>query len=226
MFASPCSLRSTQCATLIALAAAAGISRFEPAPAKPSAPQAIGASQTVVVSTPIFRLRFYPAAMQALAPPVHILRGIYDFERGLTTGFASLDFTALAPAEMRPPVDPAAEAPVTFVAPTAPALSTRKHSHPYAVGPPTGGIEQPLRAAGTAVPGDSSARRSQVPRIARVFLSFSSARLMRLTVSGLKAIESDASPKFRPARRTGRSSPPDPRGRSARPGRRGFSRLA
>ena len=198
MFFSPCSLRSTQCATLIALAAAAGISRTGPAPEKPTAPHPVVGAQTFAAIAAISRAQFYLAAMQTLAPSFRVSCATFDFERDDATGYSTLDLPTLASAETSPPVAPPEESPLIFRSPAAPALSARQHSYPYAVGPPRRGIAQSLRVADTAVPGDSSTRRSQVSRIARVFIAVPSALLTRLTDSGPKLAESIFSPNSAP----------------------------
>ncbi|MBI4625824.1 MAG: hypothetical protein HY736_21710 [Verrucomicrobia bacterium] len=168
MFSSPCSLRSTQCAALIALAAAAGISRFEPAPANPAMPRSAASAPDSAAVPSASGVQFYAAAMAAFAPQFRGARVTGNSARDRMAGDSHLEWSAFAPAEARPPAAPAATAPLVFPAPAAPALSVRQHSYPYAAGPPPGGIHSKLRAAGTEVPGDSSARRSQVSRIAPV----------------------------------------------------------
>lgn len=194
MFSSPCSLRSTQCAALIALAAAAGISRFESAPAKTTAPRPVAGAQNFAAVISISRAQIYFAAMQTLVTQVHVARVTVGFEPDHATGTALLDLAALAADELLPPAAPAAASPLSFSAPAAPALSARKHSFPYAVGPPRRRISTPLRAAGTEVPGDSSARRSQVSRIATVSILILRARVTRATDQGPESAGSLLSP--------------------------------
>ena len=164
MFSSPCSLRSAQCATLIALAAAAGISRFEPALENTATPDpAVNATASAPARTVSRAQLFYLAVFRALAPqPCLSITGI-DLDRA---SGAQLDLLAAEPVDSTRAAPPTVIATVAFFPPPAPALSARQHSYPYAVGPPARGVVPPLRAAGLARPGDSSARRSSVFRIA------------------------------------------------------------
>jgi hypothetical protein len=132
--------------------------------------------------------------MQALTSQIHAPRMKSGVEPNHTTGTALLDLTALAADESSPPFAPAAMSPLSFSSPAAPALSARRHSFPYAVGPPRRGIHSNLRATGTEVPGDLSARRSQVSRIARVSLLTLRARAPRASDQGPKSAGSLFSP--------------------------------
>ena len=225
MFSSPCSLRSSTCATLIALAAAAGISRCAPAPAKPAASLraivsvlAAGAKRP---STPA-----YPFSIAACAHASPLARRTL----AVATAETLTPLAAAAPAAGWSPVPPALELETSFFDWVHAVPTARQHSHPYAVGPPARGIDQPRRAAGNALPGDSSARRSQVSRIARVFISFSPASLRRGPDSGPRLPESISAPVSarrvpRPTRALGGLEflPPSPRpfpGLSAPTGRR------
>jgi hypothetical protein len=189
MFSSPCSLRSAQCATLIALAAAAGISRFEPAPAKPTASlRAIVSVLAAVAKSP--QAPSYPVSLAACAHTAPIAQ---------TTLAASAVATlpplaAASPATGWSPAPSAIEIDITFFNWVGAVPTARQHSYPYAVGPPRRGSHLPLRVAGNALPGDSSTRRSQVSRIARVFIFELSAPPMRLADSGPKLAESISSP--------------------------------
>lgn len=194
MFSSPCSLRSTQCAALIALAAAAGISRFEPAHAKPNAPNPIVGTRTFAVVTSVSRAQFYFAAIQALAPRFRVSHPTFDFERADATGRSHLEMFALAPVASWPPAAASPAPPLNFGAPTVSALSARNHSFPYAVGPPPRGIHCKLRAAGIEVPGGSPVRRGQVSRIAPFSFLIFQARAPRATDCGPRSAESLPAP--------------------------------
>ena len=189
MFSSPCSLRSSTCATLIALAAAAGISRFEPAPAKPTVGvAAIVSMLATVAKTP--QTHAYPVSLAACAhaaPMAQMTLAASDAE-------TLAPFAAESPAAGWSPVPSAIESEISFFDWVGAVPTARQHSYPYAVGPPRHGISNPLRVAGTAVLGDSSTRRSQVSRIARVSVSVPCAPLMRLTDSGPKLAESFSLP--------------------------------
>jgi hypothetical protein len=178
MFTSPCSLRSPACAALIALATVAGISRFEPAPVKPAAPEAAENETTATKTQTQSRAQIYLAAFTALSPQPCAALPRLDLDSA--DGDSAAALLALAPDESWPPAPPAeatSQFPFTW---TAAMPTVREHSYPYAVGPPRRGIhEAKLRAAGLARPGDSPARRSPVSRIARVFIARSHASLTR-----------------------------------------------
>ncbi len=217
MISSPCSLRSAQCAALIALATAAGISRFEPAPAKPAARPSGAEARATPAVTASSRTQFYPAAMQALAPRIAAARTTIDFSPSSLAASAP-DLVAEAPVDSWPPLAPSEAPPLIFSTPVPPALSARQHSYPYAVGPPRGGNARKLRAAGNALPGDSSARRSQVSRIARVFISIFRAPLTRTADSGPQLAESHFAPSSAPrARREPARTEPAERAESGEP---------
>lgn len=187
MFVSPCSLRSTQCAALIALAAAAGIMRVEVAEARSSAsrtmkPEArLAARVELPQSAPSAR---FQVALDAVAP-----------------WFALFQIAAQLPAEL--PAEIAAPRPST--APTAPfpfparlrcGLTARQHSYPFAVGPPAHGSASSTRADDTSLSTDSAARRIAVSRVVAVSLSSFSARQTRLGTPGPKLAGMFSSPSF------------------------------
>ena len=187
MFSSPCSLRSAQCATLIALAAAAGISRFEPAPAKPMAGVAAIVSMLAAVATTP-QTPAYPISIAACAHAAP--RAQMTLAASAAETFAPL--SAEAPAASWSPTPLAIKTEISFFDCARAVPAARKHSYPYAVGPPRHGIDNPLRVAGNALPGDSSTRRSQVSRIARVseFHFASGAHVTRTADSGPASAES------------------------------------
>lgn len=194
MFSSPCSLRFTQCAALIALAAAAGISRFEAVPARPQALRPVAAVQTCATATTISRAPFYLAAMEALVPRMRASRSTCGFECDRGTGCLFSDLPALAPHDSWPSGASLADSSLIFYAPALRGLSPSKHSYPYAAGPPRRRINQPLRAAGTTVPGDSRARRSLFSRIVRGFAFLVGAHVIRPADAGLKLAGSNFQP--------------------------------
>lgn len=179
MFTSPCSLRSPACAALIALATAAGLSRFEPAPGKPVQPETAKSETSTGTTRTRSHAQIYPAAFAVLPPQPCASHARLTISTDDATGAATARLV-LAPDEAWPPAPPVATVSNFFFNWTAAMPTVREHSHPFAVGPPHRAIdEQKLRAAGLARPGDSPARRSQVSRIARVFISSSRASLTR-----------------------------------------------
>jgi hypothetical protein len=159
-----CSLRSTQCAALIALAAVAGLARIERVDVPTDRVQA--SAQSVIGNTGEAS-RFFQA-------------------------FAKFVFGAFAPAKSLSPAadqyvdsaDPLTAEPwrvpshlASLVATESQALlflqflppNSRSHKLPWAVGPPAGGVTLiNLRVDGTAVPCDSTTRQVIVSRIARI----------------------------------------------------------
>lgn len=175
-----CSLRSTHCAALIALATAAGIARIEWK--KPAANPAARASQseitdpaTTIVPPPLWR---YEIPVGAVAPWLqlwvieialanrHLLgadtgthgengphpRPIEGWREGATNLGSTLK-------SARP----------EFFGWSQPSPTARGHSFPFAVGPPPREAScSNHRAVGTEVPGDSAARVGLLPRIVHV----------------------------------------------------------
>lgn len=212
MFASPCSLRSAQCATLIALAAAAGISRFEPAPARP----AVGVAAIVSI------LAAMAKTPQAHTYPISIAVCAHAAPRARMTLAASAAETlaplaAEAPAAGWSPAPSAIESAISFFDWAGAAPTVREYSYPYAVGPPRRGYATPLRVAGNALPGDSSTRRSQVSRIARVSENISSAYVIRTEDRGprLARLAFVPSSALRACREHAESGEPGPLSRPA-----------
>lgn len=202
MLTSVCSMRSAQCAALIALATAAGIVRVEPV--------RVGGSHA---APELFR----PTAGEALslAKPTrfHVAA---EHQAPWMASFATLAAWCLSSPSSDPVSDPdvkrcaqiwleVSEAPAGIEAPicsafgrcvTAPgkAPSSREHHFPYAVGPPRRDGQLPLRAEGTYVPSDSAARRSL--RIAASFPAFGCAREARDPLPGAES----AGPTYFPTR--------------------------
>lgn len=177
MFPCACSLRSTQCAALIALATAAGIARMEPAFANGGAgetshPGARLADQRVTTSA---GGAFFQYALRVIAPWLRGA-GVAASPTAIATIAAKTGAhdpvtSPAAVAAWRPPSngDPYGVAIRTrfrSIAMTLPAADPDSHLIPFAVGPPRlGSIEHPC-AGGTVVPRDSAAHGSPVSRIA------------------------------------------------------------
>jgi hypothetical protein len=176
MYSSPCSLRSTQCATLIALAAAAGISRTEQPQTtyEPAQNNQQVAHAGTFFATPTRGFHFAStspapwfrptviAAPQEIRPCPENASPTHPVGDDKSPPCAPVPCVTLVPGPSEPSIV------LALLPPHTPALSARKHSYPYAVGPPPCGTHPQLRAAGTEVPGDSPACRNQVSRIARV----------------------------------------------------------
>jgi len=165
MFSSPCSLRSSTCATLIALATAAGISRFEPPPAHTAASLPAIIRVLAAVAKPP-QVPSYPLSIAACAQAGPTAPRTLSAWAGETLAPPA----ATASAAGWSPTPCAIETEISFFDWAGAVPTAREHSYPYAVGPPRRGTDTPLRAAGHAWPGDSSARRSQVSRIAHVYV--------------------------------------------------------
>lgn len=164
MFPSACSLRSTQCAALIALATAAGISRFEPVtPTATNATDPISSTKAELRTT--VSASYFQFALKLLAPWLQSSSGEIRAEAdappplGTFTAVRAKDFRSSGPAGRFLPrrLERAVSAP-----------SSRQHSFPYAAGPPAHGIASNPRADGTCVPCDSAARSISSVRIAAV----------------------------------------------------------
>ena len=167
MFPCACSLRSTQCAALIALAAAAGIMRVEPPPApmaEAPAPRAIRQSAHIEWGKQRTDVR---AATESFRLPL----------RSLLELAASCDaFETCSPL---PGLAACRACAAAYSVPPATAQSARQHSFPFAVGPPADGAILDPRAADTEVSGDLAARRSTSFRVAVCFFPLSAALTQR-----------------------------------------------
>ncbi len=183
---SACSLRSTQCAALIALAAAAGIARIETAEMAAKTIDTRGQPIAQVRSVAASRLardgsyhfsafasvRWLQSAAStliALFAPQHAAAAQDD---ATDTGHAGSPMPAvLLAADSTIAVPPPAIAgTVTYFSFPVLVPRERDHAWPYAVGPPARGIENlPLRrVAGTAVPCDSTPRWSCELSVSRI----------------------------------------------------------
>ena len=233
MFISPCSLRSTQCAALIALAAVAGIARVETtrqAPAASPAPAPVrqihpsltslnqGASYAVPTSTAPW---LQPAATLALwflsGSDLHA--GTDD--RVSVPAFRTALHVALPSTGADCLPDPASCAPSLGRRTTPrPAFCTRTHLIPFAVGPPACGLSLPPRPVGIAVLADHTVRDLSVAPSAFSFFRFD-ARLACPEFSGLIRVGPSFSPCFalrgKPARLPATLSCHPSLGASARP---------
>ena len=164
MFSSVCSIRSAQCAALIALAAVVGLSRFEPT-SQPE-PDTAGAS-SVTRSVP--RHPSFSHAFGLLAHAIGLYREAFIRPAFISTRPAdestarSLSRSPLGCSSADPIVSVRrADFPVDAFAfshpPDRESAAVRQHRFPFAVGPPSPHVTPPHRAAGTSVPKDVTAR--------------------------------------------------------------------
>ncbi len=227
MFISACSIRSAQCAALIALATAAGISRFETV--TQAEPDSASTTQSVTRAAPKRAVFTYPARLFAcfrlfFAGSISLpsLSASMPTSSTPTTSIPS-DPTApdtghpafwLEPAPVAAPVSAPVVCATSFPpSPDFAAVSVRQHRFPFAVGPPTYGATITPRAARTRVLGDSPACRLSVSRVASssvLFARFPSAPFERTSrprpvVAGLPSEpsltlrgEPSLSPEFQP----------------------------
>lgn len=187
MFVSPCCLRSTQCAALIALATAAGIMRVELAEARPSASRSTNPEGNLTSrlelprSLPVTR---FEIAFEAVAPWLAVFQ-------------VAAQFVGERPAEMATPLPVTAPAtPLPFPTRLHSGPAARPHSYPFAVGPPAHGTTSFARADDTSLSPDSTARSFAVSRVVVVSLLSFSARLTRLGTPGPKLAGTFSSPSF------------------------------
>lgn len=159
-----CSLRSTHCAALIALATAAGIARIEPAQtterSRPDFPECPPCSM-VISPTPLRE-----SAMWSLEPWFRLVQRLTR-RSSVTVAAAHEDATPPAlPTGI--PCLPCTDSPTTtgaerwslvLPARSESGLSAQEHSFPFAIGPPLPQASFDPRADGTRVPADSTARR-------------------------------------------------------------------
>jgi hypothetical protein len=176
MFPCACSLRSTQCAALIALTAAAGIARIEPARESiQSAPQ-VSHQIELRATRPSGLLTLSEIAAPWLAYFLSTISSESTSARDSSPAavshcdpawaeFAGVDLARVGSASPRNPFGFEVMRP-----------SARQHAIPYAVGPPRCELTQTHDAAGTNVPGDSAACDRSGSGIAKVSKSVFSAR--------------------------------------------------
>lgn len=175
MFVSPCTLRSTQCAALIALATAAGIMRVEVAEARSSdsrttKPETNLASRLELPRSP--QTARFEVTFDAVAPWLALFQVAAQHPAESPAGIAA------------PQTSAASAAPLPFPPRLCCGPTARQHSYPFAVGPPAYDTTHATRADDTSVSPDSTARRIVVSRVAAVSLSSFSARLTRLGTPG------------------------------------------
>jgi hypothetical protein len=155
MFPCACSLRSTQCAALIALAAAAGISRLESVRgSEPALPSPFGDSGSERHDVSDQSPGYFQVDSEAAAPWLQFIEFAIEHVEVSETSISCL---VSPPSDIRPMA--------RYATPIA-GLSIRQHSLPYAVGPPVPGITSNRRADCNDESGDSNARRTLASRIA------------------------------------------------------------
>jgi len=179
-----CSLRSTQCAALIALATVAGIVRFEQG--RPTAAaEDIDATQRVEKRAAPGDCCHHHSSLETMAPWLRLFEGLLANVPRFTPDEHTVDGSAeetSAPSSARQeknlpgiPLPVSGSKPLSFARDDGPPFSTRAHSFPFALGPPRRGTRSMNhRADGTEVPGDSTVWRKVFSRIAFP-ASFSSA---------------------------------------------------
>lgn len=183
MFPCACSLRSTQCAALIALAAAAGIMRI--APPRNERPTSSSSSREQLLVTLDRRL---PASMHQLHLNGGTIAPWLRLVQVICQEYAEWAPPTAAPVPpikktLRPRFDDAVAVP-----------SARQHSFPYAVGPPLWRTTPTPRAGDTEVSGDSIARRGLLSRLAPDLVLHRFARTTRTGNPGLKSAGAFSNP--------------------------------
>lgn len=211
MFPCACSLRSTQCAALIALATAAGISRFE----APAASAAVAPTRNVAtIESNVLRGRavvFYhvlrtlapwlnrDAAIQCAATPTSQSAAFSGHGTALPQGAVPIASNGLLPCFAGFPVSQPAPAESLLLGP-----SSRRHSLPFAVGPP--GIGNPAieRVVVTLVTGDSAARSQSFEEFA-TGIHYAPPGIVRGRVAVVEITGPVFGSEFRPEGRTGQN---------------------
>lgn len=192
MFISPCSLRSTQCAALIALAAAAGITRVDAANANDLRTGSSTASNLVaLLASPragVFELSSgVPAPwLRSFATFAAWCLGVSDASPPrLSSGNTQPDDAPLTPAAAADLISLPVAGPLCSITRPLPApllahLCCIPHLLPLAVGPPPALRHHSPIAVGTPVPGDSTANGCTDLKVAAPDEASSDARLARL----------------------------------------------
>ena len=177
MFPSVCSIRSAQCAALIALAAVVGLSRFEPT-SQPE-PDTAGTSSVIRI---VPRPPSFSHAFGLLAHAIGLHREAFIRPSSIS-GPPADESTSRALARLPlgcSSADPIvsslrADFPVDSFAFSHPpdfgSAAVRQHRFPFAVGPPPRYATPPHRAAGTSVPKDVTARWPMVAHVVPFSLS-------------------------------------------------------
>jgi hypothetical protein len=167
MFPSACSIRSAQCAALIALAAVAGISRFESSTPPETAPTSKNPSLTGTStrgSSHALRVFFFRQINRLFTttfePPNARLSPAIQTHRSRTSAVHSQSPAAIS-SLIPVPETRVLIACFVFARPVnLTSDAVREHRFPFAVGPPPFAATLPHRADGTPVPMDVSARWS------------------------------------------------------------------
>ena len=200
MFLFACSLRSTQCAALIALATAAGVARIEPAQTTARSRPDFPECTPISISVSIAHSR--ESAIRSLAPWFRVIEMLTQHSTvtaaaaqqheaatpsALSTGLSFLSsadsLTALVSGRWAFVLPPRSES----------GLSAQEHGFPFAIGPPSSQASFNPRASGTRVPADLAARRKYVS--SAVFSSFCFvARLARRKCAGHRLAGSHVTP--------------------------------
>ena len=214
MFLFACSLRSAQCAALIALATAAGVARIEPAQTternRPDFPECTPMSVSV---SPLDRRE---SAIKSFEPWLRLIQMLTL--HSTVTAAAALQHEASTPSALSTalPFPSSADSLTVLVSGgSSPelrphfesGLSAQEHGFPFAIGPPSSQASFNPRAGGTRVPADLAARRKFVSS-AVVSLFCFVARLARREFAGHRLAGSHfnpgstlrAEPAFHPVR--------------------------
>ena len=184
MFPCACSLRSTQCAALIALAAAAGIMRIEPVPApvaEPAIPQPI--SQNADLGNREQPTEFRAAVEIFRLQIRRVLEQIADCDALETCGTLSGLSAVRRPGSLH------------LVSPEA-IPSARQHSFPFAIGPPEPPATLNARADDTEVSRDPAARRTVNFQVAVCLFPPFAALLQRDPVRTTELVDLAFDPSF------------------------------
>lgn len=191
MFPSPCSIRSTQCAALIALAAAAGIARIESSATQTASHPASDVRASVSVAR--CDDNYFRAAIHVFGAWLRLFESVAVTATSVDEGSSvqpsrsghhsghvlGVCERAYGHIVLR------AAAHSSYPDFALPTLSARKHQIPFAVGPPPRVAHSIPRVDGTPVPGDSTPRGRLVSRVVPIFDSSFVARIARPVSSGL-----------------------------------------
>lgn len=175
MFVSPCTIRSAQCAALIALAAAAGIARTpsEPAESRGSSRQNPAIEATVGSHATHLRAPWLTSSLATWMRTVSIWLSVSQrdpsHEPHQSDGPANEGGLSAVPGKGADSISaPAISANSPAAAAPSASFGPRTHRWPHAVGPPAASRSTLPPAAGTTVPGDSAANGTSVLRFLRI----------------------------------------------------------
>ena len=197
VFVSPCTLRSTQCAALIALAAAAGIARVA-SPVSSASDGPVSPNQHAPGPARTVRPTFFEIVHTAAAPWVRNLAVVAGWFLHGPRGEASSTGAGQAnafhqggcvKAELTVRVAPSAATNIVRLEFFAPAFCARRFVLPFAVGPPADECIPNPNASGTNVPGDPIAAGLSGSRIACLWERTCEARLARLSSRSFEVTE-------------------------------------